>query len=48
MDALHEEAITYANKLGTKYVQPNSKKVVITRLVSASIITNEQANVANQ
>jgi len=48
MDTLHEEAITDANKLGTKYVQLNSKEVVITQLVLASIITNEQTDATNQ
>jgi hypothetical protein len=48
MDTLREEAIIDVNKLGTKYVQPNSKEVVITQPISIGIITNEQVDVVDQ
>jgi len=47
-DASFEKAITYANKLGTKYVQPNLKEVVITQPVSVGTIINEQTNATDQ
>jgi len=58
MDTLHEEAIANVNELITKDVQPNlagdpnevqptSKEVVVTQLISISVIINEQVDVVD-